>query len=256
LGLILKNKEVFGIKNGLNMDYWQVKKPKDEAKRDLIRTIKERTGEELDEKKLTIVIPRRITSQKGFDILIKLLRDIVKERTRGGLGAQVVLLGRAHENDVVGKEWVKEFERLNEELKNGFVFIEGFDLELAKIMYWGGDLGFYPSVPDKEPCGTGYMVALVNQAPTIATDTGGVVDTIEEFDVKTMKGNGFKISKQNYSSQSFWVKLKTASEIYYKHPEKWKRLMENCLNTDVSMKKVAKEYVLKLYKPALETKIK
>lgn len=255
LGPILRKKDIFGIINGIDVDYWKIKRTKKEAKADLIRTIKSRFGANLDGNKFTIIIPRRIAYQKGLDVVLKIVKEIVKERKEGGLGAQFILLGRAHENDPLGQEWVKKFQELDKELKNKFTFINTFDQGLAKLMYEGGDLLFYPSLPDKEPCGTGYMIALVNMTPTVGTSTGGLAELIEEFDPEKQKGNGFRVIKKEYSPESFYAKLKKASILYNYHHEKWKKLVENCMKTDVSMDKIAKEYVRRLYKPTLESEI-
>lgn len=254
LGPMFRKKDIIGIVNGIDLEYWKLKRDKREAKLDLIKTMK-KYGANLNPNKFTIVVPRRISYQKGWNVVLKILREIVRERNEGGLGAQFILLGRAHESDPLGQEWVKEFKRLTKELKNKFVFINTFDQSLAKLMYEGGDLLLYPSLPDKEPCGTGYMIAMVNMTPTVGTDTGGLAEIIEEFDPETLKGNGFKVPKKEYSPEAFYAKISKAMEIFLFYPQKWKKLMENCLNTDVGMEKVAKEYVYRIYKPVVETEI-
>jgi starch synthase len=119
-------------------------------------------------------------------------------------------------------------------------------------MYKGGDLLFYPSLPDKEPCGTGYMNAMVNMTPSLCTNTGGVVEIIEEFNPETGKGNGFKVEKNNYSSQAFLEKLKIISDIFYNRPETWQKLLKNTSKVNVSIERVAKDYITRIYLPVLK----
>lgn len=252
LAEVFRRKNIFGIVNGIDFKYWKIKRSKEEAKLDLLQYVKGKTGVDLDKNKFTIVLPRRITFQKGLDIVIEIMRDVVKERSEGGIGAQFILLGRAHEKDDLGKKWEDELSKLTQELKNKFVFINDFDQRLAKLMYEGGDLLLYPSKPGKEPCGTGYMLAMANMTPTLGTDTGGIKEIIEEFDPKSCKGNGFKVSKEEYSAQAFLKKLKMISEIFYDQPKVWEKLVKNAFKTEVDMKRIGKEYILKVYKPLLE----
>lgn len=253
LGDLFKQKNVFGIVNGLDLDYWKIKRSKEEAKRDLLQHVKKEVGKTLDQRLFTVTLPRRITFQKGFDLVIEIMRDIVKDRSKGGVGAQFILLGRAHELDELGKEWERELNKLSSELGSRFAFINEFDQSMAKLMYEGGDLLLYPSKSNKEPCGTGYMLAMSNMTPTLGTETGGMVEVLEEFNPKTGKGNGWRVSKKDYSATAFLSKMKMISDIFYDKPELWKKIMANCSNDikKFDMKNIAKLYVLKMYKPLL-----
>jgi starch synthase len=250
---IFKQKNIFGIINGIDFNYWKIKGSKKNAKLDLLKNVEKRTGTVLDENKFTIILPRRIAFQKGLDVVIDIMRDVVEDRNKGGVGAQFILLGRAHEKDEFGKKWENELAKLSREFKNKFVFINDFDQAFAELMYRGGDLLLYPSKPNMEPCGTGYMLAMANMTPALGTDTGGIVEVIEEFDPNTGKGSGFKVSKEEYSSRAFLNKLKIISDIFYNHPEQWKKLMENCFNRikEFDMKEIAKKYILKIYTPLM-----
>ncbi|MEM7825262.1 MAG: glycogen/starch synthase [Candidatus Aenigmatarchaeota archaeon] len=113
LGPMFRKKDIIGIINGIDVEYWKIKRDKREAKLDLIRTMK-KYGANLDPNKFTIVIPRRISYQKGWDVVIKILRELVRDREEGGLGAQFIVLGRAHEKDTLGQEWARELKRVEE----------------------------------------------------------------------------------------------------------------------------------------------
>ncbi|MEM7821403.1 MAG: glycogen/starch synthase [Candidatus Aenigmatarchaeota archaeon] len=258
LAEIFRSKKVFGITNGIDVDYWMMpefkdvksikalKEKKKKAKIELLKEVEKIKGDRLSEEKLTIVIPRRFADQKGFEIFLNHVDEIVKDREEGGIGAQIIILGRAALGDPIGRRWVEVCKKLDEELDNKFVFIYGFNEELAKKMYWGGDLIIYPSLPEKEPCGTGYMMASINGTLTLGTDTGGMVDKIIDFK------NGFKIGKENYSWEAFFEKLKKISELFYEKKGDWNKIVWAAFNTDVDINKVAKEYLTKLYFPALK----
>ncbi len=258
---IFIRKGIIGIVNGIDVDYWRFpelrgkknvrkilisKKPTWKEK--LIDEIRKRTGKELDKEKLIVVMPRRLASQKGFDKIMPIVKPLTEN------GVQFIVLGVSHPNDPVGHQWASEFRRLHERL-NEFVFIYGFDENLAKLMYWGGDVILYPSVPNKEPCGTGYMMAMVNGTPPVGTKTGGLVEKVTEFDLFTKKGNGFLVWKEEYSTEAFMREMKEARDIFYSDKESWKALMVNAATTDVNILSTAKEYILKMYKPLFNSSI-
>ncbi|MEM5879610.1 MAG: glycogen/starch synthase [Candidatus Aenigmatarchaeota archaeon] len=251
-------KKLFGITNGIDIEYWrmpelrdvksikELKEKKKKAKIELIKEIERIKGDKLSEEKLTIVIPRRFADQKGFEIFLPHADIIVKDREEGGIGAQIIMLGRAALGDPIGRKWIEMCKRLDEELGSNFVFICGFNEELAKKMYWGGDLLLYPSLPGKEPCGTGYMMAAVNGTVTLGTDTGGMVDKIVDFK------NSFKVKKEDYSWEAFLEKLKIISDLFYKDRKTWDKIVWNAFKMDVDMDEAAKEYLTKLYLPILK----
>jgi starch synthase len=249
-------KNVFGILNGIDVDYWRSKTYKSatfdnilelklKEKEKLIKEIKARTGKRLKEEKMIVIMPRRLSSQKGFDTIMPLIEEF-----HNNYGVQFVVLGVAHPNDNVGQEWARRFFELHKKLE-GFAFIYSFDEELAKMMYAGADLLLYPSLPNKEPCGTGYMMSMVNATPCLGTRTGGLAEVIKEFDEILETGNGFLVWKEEYSTEAFRRKLERAVRIFNKK-EKWKKLMWNAFNTEVDMKNSAKEYISKVYLPALK----
>lgn len=244
-------KNIFGIINGIDFDFWKIKKTKKKAKAELIEFLDGYTDEPLDKDKMLIVMPRRIAFQKGLEVVLGIVGDIVRERSEDGIGAQFAMLGRAHEFDEQGKQWENDLKKLNKIYEGKFIFINAFDQKTAKLMYEGADLLFYPSKPDKEPCGTGYMLASANMTPTLGTSTGGLVESIEEFDPKTGKGNGFKVSKEEYSPQAFLSQLRKISDIYYNQKKEWKTLLKNCFERDFDFKRISLLYIDKMYKPLL-----
>jgi len=118
-------------------------------------------------------------------------------------------------------------------------------------MYAGSDLLLYPSLPNKEPCGTGYMIALVNATPTLGTKTGGLDEVLKDFDDVSLEGNAFLVWEDEYNEfkgYAFLSKFKHIVEIY-KDKTKWKKLLINCLKSEklVDMRKCAIKYIRKIY---------
>jgi starch synthase len=70
--------------------------------------------------------------------------------------------------------------------------------------------------------------------------TGGLDDTIENWDPHTKKGTGFKFSE--YSAEALLATLRIALQAY-RDQENWRTLMRNGMNKDFSWIASAKEYV-------------
>jgi starch synthase len=70
--------------------------------------------------------------------------------------------------------------------------------------------------------------------------TGGLDDTIENWDPRTGRGTGFKFSE--YTGEALLDTVKLALKAYQDH-EAWQRLMRNGMSKDFSWNASAREYV-------------
>jgi starch synthase len=80
--------------------------------------------------------------------------------------------------------------------------------------------------------------------------TGGLADTIKEFNPATGKGNG--ISFQDYNTTSLIQAIKRALALYQKKTD-WTKVVANGMKCDYSWEKVIPEYI-DLYKKAVAKK--
>ena len=81
--------------------------------------------------------------------------------------------------------------------------------------------------------------------------TGGLDDTVEQFDARTLKGTGFKF--REYSGEAMLDSLKAAIALYRENPDAWQVLMRNGMMQDYSWTNSAREYV-KVYERARQLK--
>jgi starch synthase len=81
--------------------------------------------------------------------------------------------------------------------------------------------------------------------------TGGLDDTVEQFDPRTSKGTGFKF--REYSGEAMLESLRSAVTLYRDNPEAWKTLMRNGMGQDYSWTSSAREYV-KVYERSRQIK--
>ena len=113
-----------------------------------------------------------------------------------------------------------------------------FNDGLERQVYAGSDMFLMPS--HVEPCGLGQMIAMRYGSVPIVHATGGLADTVQNYDPESRSGNGF--SFEAYETLALYTAIVRASEIY-RHPELWLPLQKRGMATDFSWAKPAAEYV-------------
>jgi starch synthase len=226
-----------GILNGVDYGIWdpthddhiqahysrQKKAGKNRCKEALIKEMA--LDESLKSRPLLGVISR-LDSQKGFDLLVKLLEDIL------ALDVGLVVLGSGDETIQ------KAIEEAAERHPGRVGLFIGFNEPLAHRIMAGADIFLIPS--RYEPCGLTQMYALRYGTVPVVRATGGLEDTIVQFDPKTNKGNGFKFGP--FNSKAFLKAIKEAVDCF-QVPKTWKRLMLNGMKEDFSWDRSAQKYV-------------
>jgi starch synthase len=176
----------------------------------------------------------RLVDQKGLDILTEALPEIMT------LGVQLVILGTGD----------AKYHRLLTDAASHYrgrmrVLLQ-YDDGAAKGIYAGCDMFLMPS--RYEPCGLGQMIALRYGTVPIVRRTGGLTDTVSDYNPKTGRGTGFLFDE--YSAPALVDCLVRALAVYSNRAA-WQRLMRAGMKQDFSWEHSAKEYV-KLYRVAMK----
>jgi starch synthase len=178
----------------------------------------------------------RLSSQKGFDLILQIAEDLVK------LKALLVILG---EGDEVYQSALVDLSRKHGE--NIAVRI-GFDDSLAHRIMAGADILLIPSL--YEPCGLTQMYALKYGTVPIVRATGGLDDTIQPFDPAKKRGNGFKFGP--YKAEALLGAVQEAF-LVFTNKQAWKTLMLNGMKEDFSWDRSARRY-LEIYQALIRKK--
>ncbi|MCX5715651.1 MAG: glycogen synthase GlgA [Candidatus Omnitrophica bacterium] len=236
-GVLQKRSDaLFGILNGIDYDVWNPATDKNIAKNydasssdqkylnkeDLQRS----SGLTVDKNVPLIGIISRLADQKGLDLIADIIEKILK------LKVQFILLGAGDDRyhvlfDGIAKKYPK-ITSIN--LK--------FDAVLAQKIYAGCDMFLMPS--RFEPCGLGQMICLRYGTVPIVRTTGGLKDTISEYNESTKQGNGFTFL--DYSSAKLFDTIKRALSLYKKKAA-WLELVKRAMGYDFSLEHSAKEYL-------------
>jgi starch phosphorylase len=152
-----------------------------ERARRALRTQLERRGlaadwaaEALDPAALTLVFARRFATYKRATLLLSQpdrLRRLLADERRP---VQFIFAGKAHPKDDPGKEFLRQVHEFGEDpaVRHRFVFLEGYDVELARFLVSGADV--WLNVPRKpyEASGTSGMKAAANGALNLSIPDG------------------------------------------------------------------------------------
>lgn len=234
-----RSKDVHGILNGVDYSDWDPSVDTNIAVNYDIKTLSLKVENKkalLNELKLPfdeniplIGMVSRLADQKGFDILTNALDELMK------LDLEYVLLGTGdpqyHE---LFKAFQKKYpQKMNAQLK--------FDNRLAHLIEAGSDMFLMPS--KYEPCGLNQMYSLRYGTIPIVRKTGGLADTVVNFNPEIHSGTGFVF--EEYSSEALIDAVKRAIEIFH-NKKMWIQLQKQAMKQDFSWDASAKEY-LKLY---------
>ncbi len=185
---------------------------------------------------LLIGMISRLADQKGFDILTEASDQLME------MDLQFVLLGTGDER------YHRIFANVAGKYQGQAAVFLKFDPALARRIYAGSDAFLMPS--RFEPCGLGQMIAMRYGSVPIVRSTGGLADTVEDYDPTTGQGNGFAFDE--YSEEALLAAVKRALETY-RRQDIWRTLMERGMQADFSWRASAQKYV-ELYHKALEFK--
>ncbi len=133
-----------------------------EAKENLIRYVRERSGVQLEPDVLTFGFARRFTGYKRATLLFSNLKRLEEINKNGKI--QVLFAGKAHPKDWMGKQLIKEINDLKEKLKDTMkiVYLENYGLEMASKYTSGVDVWLNTPIPPFEASGTSGMKAAHN----------------------------------------------------------------------------------------------
>ena len=178
----------------------------------------------------------RITEQKGFDLLMEIIDPLLK------LDLELIIVGDGD------KRYKNFFSKLAARYPRKMAAHMHFKRENVTRIYAATDMFLMPS--RFEPCGLGQLISLRYGSVPIAHLTGGLSDTIENYNPKTGKGNGFTFS--SYDSMLFLMTIVRALETF-RYENIWRRIAQSGMHASFSWEVPAKKYRL-LYGKTLRVK--
>ncbi|HET8564631.1 MAG TPA: glycogen synthase GlgA [Candidatus Binatia bacterium] len=167
----------------------------------------------------------RLTSQKGFDLVEKVLGGFIERNI------QFAVLGSGE------RRYEEFFCRMADQYSEKIGVRIGFDEALAHQIEAGADIFLMPSL--YEPCGLNQMFSLKYGTIPVVRAVGGLKDTVEDYDPLAETGTGFVF--RPYKPAALRKALDRALELF---PQKrvWSALQKRAMSQDFSWKQSAAAY--------------
>jgi starch synthase len=235
-----RSNRLAGITNGVDYSIWNPETDphiaanfsaedlsgKRECKIDLLR----RFDLPQDPNRPILAIISRLVGQKGYD-LIRLLAEPILST-----GAFFIALGAG------AREYEDFLQRWHDLAPKQVGIYKGYAGEpLAHQIEAGADMFLMPSL--YEPCGLNQMYSMRYATVPIVRATGGLDDTVQQFDPWTGTGTGFKFGP--YEASALLEKIREAL-YFYARPDEWQKIQLNGMMVDNSWAAAAQKY-LELY---------
>ena len=204
------------------------------------QALQERMGLEINPKIPIIGVVSRLVSQKGLDLLAQVMDSIVSQ-----MEVQFAILGSGE------KDLEAFYGQIPARHPGRVGTYIGYSDELSHWIEAGSDFFIMPSV--YEPCGLNQMYSLKYGTLPIVRATGGLDDTVQQYDEASGTGTGFKYL--GISGNAIYYTVGWAVSTYFDRPKHIKNMIRQAMQQDYSWEKSAKAY-LALYQRAIEVKAK
>ncbi len=169
----------------------------------------------------------RLTEQKGVKMLSQCIEPVLQT-----MQCQFAIMGN-------GDEWIQNYLDSLQYKYPGQVGVHiGFEGEKEHLMDAGADFSLVPSI--YEPCGLKQMVSQTYGALPIGRSTGGLEDTISNYNEYYGVGTGFKFHE--ISPSALYNTIGWANATYYDRPEHIRTMRKLAMKQDYSWTKSSLDY--------------
>jgi starch synthase len=224
-----------GILNGVDYEIWDPATddllPKQYSPKNLAG--KQKCKEELlkqlglapDPKGPVLVMVSRLTHQKGIELLFPVIDRLLADDVR------LVILGEGH------AAYERELMIASRRAPERFAYRQSMDEKLSHLIYAGGDVFLMPS--QYEPCGLSAMYALKYGTLPLAHATGGLYESIQDYDPTNDSGHGFLF--YDFTAEAFWDSIMRVRE-HFSDAERWNQLRLRAMACDFSWSTATPRY--------------
>jgi starch phosphorylase len=222
------------------------------------------SAEVLDPHALTIGFARRFATYKRATLLFRDVERLKKILCNNERPVQVIIAGKAHPKDQPGKTFIREIVQLSRDtdLWKRLVFIEDYDMKIARELVQGVDLWLNTPRRGEEACGTSGMKAAMNGVLNLSVLDGWFDEAYE------MSGGWAIGDREDYSddldaihaSNIYYLLEREIVPLFFAQSEggpssDWVRRVKTCminLTPRFDARRMVNDYSRQLYQPAHE----
>ena len=207
------------------------------------------TENKLSSDVLTIGFARRAAEYKRAGLIFSNIEKLIEI---GSDKIQMIFSGKAHPNDIKGKQIIKEVVNNANQLVDevNIVFLENYNMHLGRLITSGVDLWLNTPIRPNEASGTSGMKAALNGVPNFSVIDGWWAEGCKDNE------NGWAIGSPDScndiaDAESLYFKLENQIiNTFYNDKIKWIQIMKNSIKTgvDFTAHRMVNDYKDKFYK--------
>ncbi len=239
------------LRKALSIPNERIAAAHEDAKNRLFAFVKEKSDITLSSEALTIGFARRATAYKRAGLVLSDPARLVQiARTAGPL--QFVFAGKAHPQDEGGKREIQHIIAVGREIGQEIpiLYLENYDLEMAKLMVSGVDLWLNTPERPMEASGTSGMKAAHNGVPSFSTLDGWWI----EGHIEGVTGWSIGASGEATPEEDAPDLLRKLEEVilpmFYHNREQWMNVMRHAIALNASYfntHRMVQQYVTNAY---------
>lgn len=236
-----RSADLHGILNGIDYNEWN---PEDDkylknhfsvadlkGKKACKKELQKRFALPQRDDVLLIGMVSRLASQKGVDVIAEAIHRILE------LDVQFVMLG-------TGETWAHfYFPDVADVHRDKMSVHIGYDNAMAHLIEAGSDAFLMPS--RFEPCGLNQMYSMRYGTLPVVRNTGGLADTVENYNEQKGTGTGFKFN--DLTAGALVDTVGWASYTWYNRKKHWQSMIKQAMKKRFTWQKSAEKYI-NLYK--------
>lgn len=246
----------FSLRYALSIPTQEIWHAHQTAKKKLMLFVNHETNVGMDVDVLTIGFGRRAATYKRADLLFTDTERLKNISSKAGR-LQVIYAGKAHPQDMGGKELIRRIFQAKESLSKDIkiTYLENYSIELGKMMTSGVDIWLNTPQSPLEASGTSGMKAAVNGVPSISVLDGWWIEGhIEGVTGWAIGENGRApqaASERANDAFSLYDKLEQiVAPLFYQDRDRFIDIMRHCITLNGSFfntHRMLQEYLLKAY---------
>ena len=249
-------KDPFDLRYVISIPKEEIIQAHGEAKKRLLDLVNAKHSVGMDYNTFTLGFARRITKYKRPDLLFSNLDRLVNIAKNTPI--QIILAGKAHLKDMEGKELIKiifnAIKRLKEDIK--IVFLENYDMELAKVITSGVDVWLNTPKRPLEASGTSGMKACLNGVPSLSILDGwwleGCIEGVTGWAIGSITPEGSAdLSADSKDAEDLYDKLeRVILPMFYNDKDAWAQIMRYAIAFNSSFfnsHRMVSQYLLNAY---------
>ncbi len=261
---------IIAITNGVHRATWQAPEIAEAAGRperlwnahaalkgELIKMVHEKNSVHLEPDVLTIGFARRAASYKRGDLILRdpdRLAPLLRDRK-----IQIVFSGKSHPADTHGKALVTRLVRAAKRWHGSIVFIENYDMAIAKKLVSGCDIWLNNPERPKEASGTSGMKASLNGLPNLSILDGWWPEGCVHGETGWAIGNGENGGDRDQADyESLMTLLEGEVLDTYANRDRWVRMMSASIRMAeerFTSNRMVREYYERLYADPVEAAV-